>query len=104
MREGEDPFVKLADEATEQFALSTAPGGFLVNLAPWRKFRYPAAPNFTSNVKIVQHLPDWVPGTGFKKLAEKWRGTIERMADEPYQFVKRQMVMFIGLFAKRCLS
>lgn len=34
VKENEDPFVTLADIATEQFSLSTAPGGFLVNLIP----------------------------------------------------------------------
>jgi len=40
VQEKEDPFVTLADEATEQFALSTAPGGFLVNLIPPREFSF----------------------------------------------------------------
>jgi hypothetical protein len=34
IQEKNDPFVTLADEATEQFSMSTAPGGFLVNLVP----------------------------------------------------------------------
>ena len=34
VQEKDDPFVTLADLATEQFSLSTAPGGFLVNLIP----------------------------------------------------------------------
>ena len=37
MKEDDDPFVTLADEATVQFALSTAPG-FLVNLVPAREY------------------------------------------------------------------
>ena len=34
VREHNDPFVGLADQATEQFSLATAPGGFLVDLIP----------------------------------------------------------------------
>jgi hypothetical protein len=34
IQETNDPFVRLADEATEQFSLSTAPGAFLVDLVP----------------------------------------------------------------------
>lgn len=34
VKEKDDPFVRLADIATEQFSLSTAPGVFLVNLVP----------------------------------------------------------------------
>lgn len=36
VQEGFDPFVSLADLATEQFSISTSPGGFLVNLVPLR--------------------------------------------------------------------
>lgn len=34
VKENNDPFVKLAEQATEQFSLSTAPGGFMVDLIP----------------------------------------------------------------------
>jgi hypothetical protein len=34
VQEGIDPFVELADQATDQFSLATAPGGFLVDLIP----------------------------------------------------------------------
>ena len=34
VKEHNDPFVELADQATEQFSLATAPGGFLVDLIP----------------------------------------------------------------------
>jgi hypothetical protein len=34
IQETNDPFVELADKATEQFSLSTAPGAFLVDLVP----------------------------------------------------------------------
>jgi len=37
VQEGCDPFVELADQATDQFSLATAPGGFLVDLIPARK-------------------------------------------------------------------
>lgn len=34
VKEKDDPFVAIADRATEQFSLATAPGGFLVDLIP----------------------------------------------------------------------
>ncbi|KAJ3983979.1 cytochrome P450 [Lentinula detonsa] len=72
--EGQDPFVTLADKATEQFALSTAPG-FLVNLVPF-----------------LQYLPDWFPGASFKKTAKEWSSTLNEMVDLPYDYVKKQIV------------
>jgi hypothetical protein len=38
VKEKDDPFVATIDRAAEQFALSTAPGVFLVNLIPACKF------------------------------------------------------------------
>jgi len=37
VQESKDPFVQLADQATEQFSLATAPGGFFVDLVPARE-------------------------------------------------------------------
>lgn len=50
IQEKNDPFVTLADEATEQFSLSTAPGGFLVNLVPPCKCS-------SDTLKRLTHLP-----------------------------------------------
>ncbi|TFK32278.1 cytochrome P450 [Crucibulum laeve] len=74
VEEQDDPFVTLADVATEQFSLSTAPGGFLVNLVP-----------------ALRHIPAWVPGAGFQKTASTWAKTLNEMVDRPHMFVKQQM-------------
>ncbi|KAF8909685.1 cytochrome P450 [Gymnopilus junonius] len=74
VKEKDDPFVTLADLATEQFSLSTAPGGFLVNLIP-----------------SLRHIPSWLPGAGFKQTAVDWARTLATMAEGPHQFVKQQM-------------
>ncbi|KAK1216462.1 hypothetical protein PQX77_020931 [Marasmius sp. AFHP31] len=73
VQEGEDPFVSLADQATEQFSVSTAPG-FLVNLVP-----------------ALAKLPEWFPGAGFHKLAKQWGKTLNDMVDQPYSLVKSQV-------------
>ncbi|KJA23927.1 hypothetical protein HYPSUDRAFT_39442 [Hypholoma sublateritium FD-334 SS-4] len=74
VKDGEDPFVRMADIATEQFGLSTAPGGFLVNLVP-----------------ALKYIPTWFPGAGFQKTAAEWSKTLVQMAEGPHQFVKQQM-------------
>ncbi|KAF8655018.1 hypothetical protein AX16_003288 [Volvariella volvacea WC 439] len=79
IQEKEDPFVTLADVAMEQFSAATAPGGFLVNLVP-----------------PLRHLPDWVPGTEFKRIARSWASTLSDMVEGPYDFVKQQMAQGIA--------
>ncbi|KAL1666579.1 cytochrome P450 [Schizophyllum commune] len=69
-----DPFIELANEATEQFAMATSPGRFLANLVP-----------------PLLALPDWFPGATFKSLGRTWRATLDCMADLPYEFVKSQL-------------
>ncbi|KAF9569422.1 cytochrome P450 [Agrocybe pediades] len=74
VKENHDPFVEIADKATEQFSLATAPGGFLVDLIP-----------------ALRHVPIWFPGAGFRRKAMEWSATLTEMVDRPHQFVKHQM-------------
>lgn len=39
----------------------------------------------------VRYLPDWCPGTEFKRTAAKWRNTLTEAAEKPFAFVKDQM-------------
>jgi hypothetical protein len=43
-------------------------------------------------VSPVRHIPDWVPGAGFKRRASAWATTLREMVDLPHNFVKQQMV------------
>ncbi|PPQ73581.1 hypothetical protein CVT26_010565 [Gymnopilus dilepis] len=74
VREKDDPYITLAEEALEQFSLSTAPGGFLVNLIP-----------------PLRHIPEWFPGASFRKTAKKWADTLNTLVEMPHQYVKKQM-------------
>jgi hypothetical protein len=42
VKETKDPFLATVDETLVQFSLSTAPGGFLVNLVPARAYFFDA--------------------------------------------------------------
>lgn len=39
----------------------------------------------------VKNLPNWIPGTGFKRTAARWNKTLMQVADQPYEFVKKQV-------------
>ncbi|KAF8639642.1 hypothetical protein AX17_000907 [Amanita inopinata Kibby_2008] len=74
VKENNDPFIELADKATEQFSLATVPGGFLVDFLP-----------------ALRYVPSWLPGAGFQKKAATWASTLSEMVEQPHNFVKQQM-------------
>lgn len=71
---GNDPLIDLAEKALSQFADSSVPGRYLVDMLP-----------------PLQYLPDWFPGTEFKQIAKVMRKTTRDTTEIPYLFVKEQM-------------
>ncbi|KAJ5090659.1 hypothetical protein N7532_009343 [Penicillium argentinense] len=69
-----DSLIDLADLVLKQFSEAITPGKFLVDLIP-----------------ALQHLPEWVPGTGFKKIARFNKETILKLTNYPFEFTKWQM-------------
>ncbi|KAE9372779.1 putative cytochrome P450 oxidoreductase OrdA-like protein [Stipitochalara longipes BDJ] len=69
-----DPLVELAGKSLEEFAKAAVPGVWLVDIMPF-----------------LRYLPDWFPGTGFKRTAREWRATLTDLTERPYAFVKHQM-------------
>ena len=41
---------------------------------------------------VLQHIPRWFPGTGFRKVAEKFRPYVENMTFKPFDDVIQAMV------------
>lgn len=74
VKDENDLFVALADTATKQFSLATAPGAYLVDVIP-----------------ALRHLPIWFPGAGFLRTAKEWASTLSEMVDQPFNFVKRDV-------------
>ncbi|KAL4061719.1 cytochrome P450, partial [Scleroderma yunnanense] len=74
VKETNDYFINLAEQAVDIFGKATAPGAFLVDSIP-----------------ILKYVPEWFPGTGFKRKAREWKVVIDELLDRPYQFVKDQM-------------
>ncbi|KAF5382250.1 hypothetical protein D9757_008940 [Collybiopsis confluens] len=69
-----DPFVKIADEASDSFALASHPEAFLVNVLP-----------------VLRHVPAWFPGAEFKRKAKEWRKSIYALVEVPFEIVKAQL-------------
>jgi hypothetical protein len=41
---------------------------------------------------VVKHLPEWLPGTGFKYTARTYAANLDWLAQGPFEFVKNAMV------------
>lgn len=39
----------------------------------------------------VRYLPDWMPGTGWKRTARQWAAELTDVTEKPYAFVKHQI-------------
>ncbi|QRV73456.1 cytochrome P450 family protein [Ceratobasidium sp. AG-Ba] len=79
----DDPFVVLAKRMVDITASVALPSNFLVNIFP-----------------SLLYLPEWVPGTGWRKLAREWRADLERAANEPFEWTKNQIAAGV---ARRCI-
>lgn len=44
---------------------------------------------------LVNYVPEWFPGTKWKQTGKAWKKDLNTMADEPHDFVKKQMVSFL---------
>ncbi|TCD60372.1 hypothetical protein EIP91_010263 [Steccherinum ochraceum] len=71
---GNDAFVLNAAEHAETFSRATVMSEFLVNWIP-----------------LLEYVPSWVPGAGFKKIAARWKKLSLRFREEALQYVSRSM-------------
>ncbi|KAF8592280.1 cytochrome P450 [Ramaria rubella] len=69
-----DPYLKLAEETFAAVAQATNPGSFLVDTLP-----------------ILKHVPEWMPGAGFKKKARIWRKLVMAMPALPFMACKKAL-------------
>ncbi|EIM85912.1 cytochrome P450 [Stereum hirsutum FP-91666 SS1] len=69
-----DRYVAIAEDAIDRAVNACLPGRRLVNIFP-----------------SLRHLPEWLPGMGFKDYAREAAKCTAEMVDRPYAFVKEQM-------------
>jgi hypothetical protein len=80
------------------FSKATTAGNFLVDFIPARKSYCSLIinnmPVFTQPL-AVKHLPRWMPGSGFLKLADEWNKVVWDAANNPFQWCKDNLVYFL---------
>ena len=69
-------------------------GKFLVDLFPiCMSLFFPRFPSSQlCHIVVVEHVPEWMPGAGFKRQARIWRRITDRMYEEPFRVVKDALV------------
>ncbi|KAI1826532.1 putative cytochrome P450 oxidoreductase OrdA-like protein [Xylaria intraflava] len=70
----DDILISMISDIVGKASLSSVPGAFMVDLFPFLK-----------------RVPDWVPGTAWKKIARQWAAETMTMMDLTDAFVRHQM-------------
>jgi len=65
---------RLADQTISEASIAFKPGSWMVDILPFLRW-----------------LPDWCPGTGFKKVARGYLANTKALTGKPHAFVKQQM-------------
>lgn len=94
VQSADDPFLAGPIAAMVNFSKTTTPGNFLVDFIPARKSYYPLLLliSWYSHHLAVKHIPRWMPGSGFLKLAEEWNKVMWDAANNPFQWCKNNLV------------
>ncbi|KAH7913699.1 cytochrome P450 [Hygrophoropsis aurantiaca] len=66
-----DKWLLATEDVMAIFSSAATPGRWMVDIFP-----------------ALMHLPEWLPGTGFKRTARKWRQMNENVVREPYCWAK----------------
>lgn len=91
VRRFNDPLVRESKEVFETANATALPGKYLVNQLPW-----------------LQHIPDWMPFTGFKEDGRQIRRQLLNLMERPFNESLKRMVSwisfrdFFALYAHRC--
>ncbi|KAJ1300655.1 hypothetical protein OPQ81_002303 [Rhizoctonia solani] len=72
--DSQDPFFKEALLAFHNLMSAGMQTNFLVNTFP-----------------ALRHIPDWFPGTGWKRIGREWGAQQDKAKNEPYEWVKARV-------------
>ncbi|KAJ6543220.1 cytochrome P450 [Mycena vulgaris] len=69
----QDPYIEMFEIAVNNFAKSTTPAAFFVDIIP-----------------ALRYWPEWLPGGGFQTTARVWAKQLHDTIDMVYDYVKKQ--------------
>ncbi|KAJ7131168.1 cytochrome P450 [Mycena epipterygia] len=70
----DDPHITISEQALNAMACTGNRGAYLVD-----------------SLTFLKYVPEFLPGTGFKKEAREWRKIVSVMPEVPYNFVKKSL-------------
>ncbi|KAF7359845.1 Cytochrome P450 [Mycena venus] len=70
----EDPYLAMFETVANNFATSTAPGTFMIDIVP-----------------ALRYWPQWLPGGGFHITAKAWAKQLHNTINDSYNYVKGKM-------------
>jgi len=74
VRRTQEPLIDLSESFFTASAAAAAPGKYLVNILP-----------------VLKHIPGWIPGVTFKKVAQKIREQMYQITEQPYHQTLKSM-------------
>ncbi|KAI1123054.1 cytochrome protein [Nemania abortiva] len=69
-----DPLVRIVDIALRQISIGLVSGRWLVEFIP-----------------ALRHIPEWMPGAGWKRATTEWRATLKEASEKPLNWAQRQI-------------
>ena len=73
------PYIKIAELVLQSLGAGQIPGTYWVEFLP-----------------LLRYIPSWFPGAQFKRFTKGCITMTEKMLDDPFEFVKQNMVSRLG--------
>jgi hypothetical protein len=96
-----DPYIAMAEKAIASAAIAATPGAFLVDVLPICALHSPILP-LSHQIMLVKHVPEWVPGAGFKTKARLCRKLAVDMVVAPFEAAKQAIVSSVVFASFSC--
>lgn len=90
----DDYFVRSVEAAIEKFSRAALPTSERSQASLWTGFTNPMIDFMVNFMPWLKHVPDWVPGTEWKRTMSEWRKLRDAMVDQPYNWAKTQIVRY----------
>jgi len=91
----DDKLIEIAERSLAQIGHAFELGRFMVEFFPFRECTFTTGRGTLTPSRrhqLVKYIPEWFPGTGWKRTAAEYKASTEEMVHVPHEMVKRQLV------------